>query len=121
MFKLSAVGKNNRNAGWLPIQRHFLKLPGGMTLPPSLVPSSPGEPCLSSCPGADPTLSQQLPLCFGPLVLEEAVWGLGELKDHSGGRGSQELSLIPLPHPFFTAPLWTEGSMLSRTEGVGKE
>ena len=49
------------------------------------------------------------------------MWGLGELKDHSGGRGSQELSLIPLPHPFFTAPLWIEGSMLSRTEGVGKE
>lgn len=49
------------------------------------------------------------------------MWGLGELKDHSGGLGSQELSLIPLPIPFFTAPLWTEGSMLSRTEGVGKE
>lgn len=57
-----------------------------------------------SCSGMDPTLSQQLALCLGPLVLEEAVWGLGELKDHSGGRGSQELSLIPLPIPSLQLP-----------------
>ena len=42
---------------------------GEVTLPPSLVTLSE-----CTCSGTDPTLSQQLPLCLGPLVLEEAVW-----------------------------------------------
>lgn len=65
---------------WLPTQRLSLNLPRGKRpLPPAVLTSGLGEPCLCL------HLALLSPLCLGPLILEKAMWGPSLLKDHIRG------------------------------------